>query len=104
MGSVLAATKDTLLWENGSIHDLTALILPGSDIEVFEAWDVNDRGEIAAVGMLPNGDQHAILLVPASEEEIAAANAINVSHPTSLLCALSLRTQRIQFPAVATGC
>ena len=59
------------------------MILPGSDIEVFEAWDVNDRGEIAAVGMLPNGDQHAILLVPASEEEIAAANAINVSHPTS---------------------
>jgi probable HAF family extracellular repeat protein len=71
------------LWENGSIHDLTAMILPGSDVEVFEAWDINDRGEIAAVGVLPNGDQHAVLLVPASAEEIAAANALSESQPTS---------------------
>lgn len=61
------------LWQNGTIHDLTAMILPGSDIYVFEAWDINDFGEIAAVGRLPNGDQHAVLLIPASAEEIAAA-------------------------------
>ncbi|MGA7414072.1 MAG: hypothetical protein WBW33_26595, partial [Bryobacteraceae bacterium] len=24
----------------------------------------NDRGEIAVTGILPNGDQHAILLIP----------------------------------------
>jgi len=81
MGNV----QHMFLWENGSVHDLTAMILPGSDIDVFEAWDINDRGEIAAVGMLPNGDQHAVLLVPASEEEIVAANAINVSQPRSAM-------------------
>jgi probable HAF family extracellular repeat protein len=81
MGNV----QHMFLWENGSIHDLTAMILPGSDIEVFEAWDMNDRGEIAAVGMLPNGDQHAVLLVPASASEIAAANALNVSQPRSAM-------------------
>jgi probable HAF family extracellular repeat protein len=80
MGNV----EHMFLWENGSIHNLTATILPGSDIDVFEAWDINDRGEIAAVGMLPNGDQHAVLLVPASASEIAAANAINVSHAPSI--------------------
>ncbi|MGA2455983.1 MAG: hypothetical protein ABSF85_00205 [Terriglobales bacterium] len=72
-------TKHMFLWQNGAIHDLTALILPGSDIQVFEAWDMNDQGEIAAVGQLPNGDVHAVLLVPASADEIAAANALNPS-------------------------
>jgi hypothetical protein len=36
-------------------------------------FDINDRGEIAAVGILPNGDTHAVLLIPASKDEIAAA-------------------------------
>jgi probable HAF family extracellular repeat protein len=72
----MGTVEHMFLWENGSIHDLTALILPGSDIDVFEAWDMNDRSEIAAIGVLPNGDQHAVLLVPASAEEVAAANAL----------------------------
>lgn len=75
MGNV----KHMFLWQNGSIHDLTALILPGSDLQVFEAWDMNDQGEIAAIGQLPNGDQHAVLLVPACAEEIAAATALNAA-------------------------
>jgi hypothetical protein len=33
--------------------------------------------------VLPNGDQHAVLLVPASPEEVAAANALAVSQPAS---------------------
>ncbi len=83
MGQAVGTSTDCMghvrhmfLWQNGSIHDLTALILPGSDIQVFEAWDINDLGVIAAVGMLPNGDQHAVLLVPASADEIAAASAL----------------------------
>jgi len=79
----MGTVEHMFLWENGSIHDLTAMILPGSDIKVFEAWDINDRGEIAAVGMLPNGDQHAVLLIPASASEIAAAGALGVSQPAS---------------------
>jgi probable HAF family extracellular repeat protein len=77
----MGTVEHMFLWENGSIHDLTAMILPGSDIDVFEAWDMNDRGEIAAIGVLPNGDQHAVLLVPACAAEIAAANALPVVTP-----------------------
>jgi hypothetical protein len=36
--------------------------VPG--IKVGDVNFINDRGEIAATGVLPNGDHHAILLVP----------------------------------------
>jgi len=75
----MGTVEHMFLWENGSIHDLTGMILPGSDIGVFEAWDINDRGEIAAVGMLPNGDEHAVLLIPASAAEIAASTALPIA-------------------------
>jgi probable HAF family extracellular repeat protein len=70
--------------ENGeSMVDINTLVLHGSEIEVVDAYDINDRGEIAGLGMLPNGDVHAVLLIPASEEEIAAAAALNESHSAS---------------------
>ena len=53
--------------------DINTLVLPGSDIEVVDAFDINDRGEVAGAGVLPNGDVHAVLLIPASPAEIAAA-------------------------------
>ncbi len=54
-----------LLWENGGPSvDLNTLVEPGSNITVGDVNYINDRGEIAATGVLPNGDQHAILLVP----------------------------------------
>jgi probable HAF family extracellular repeat protein len=69
--------------ENGQpMVDINTLVLPGSDIEVVDAYDINDRGEIAGLGQLPNGDQHAVLLIPATPEEIAAADALNASQPT----------------------
>lgn len=53
------------LWEDsGPIVDLNQLVLPGSDLTVVGATYINDRGEIAAQGALPNGDSHAILLIP----------------------------------------
>ena len=58
--------------------DLNTLVLPGSDLTLTGATFINDRGEIAGAGVLPNGDQHAVLLVPASEAEIAAAEALSV--------------------------
>ena len=53
------------LWENGGpIVDLNVLAIPGSGFHVGEAKLINDRGEIVCNGVLPNGDIHAILLVP----------------------------------------
>ncbi len=59
--------------------DINTLVLPGSDLHIVDLFSINERGEIAGGAVLPNGDEHAIVLVPASAEEIAAANAINVS-------------------------
>jgi probable HAF family extracellular repeat protein len=57
------------LWENGGpIVALQTLISPPSDITVTGATFINDRGEIVAGGILPNGDEHAILLVPCDED------------------------------------
>jgi hypothetical protein len=63
--------------------DINTLVLPGSDIEVVDATYINDRGEIAGGGILPNGDFHAVLLAPASAKEIATANALGISRSTA---------------------
>ena len=52
------------LWEHGSITDLSALIRPGSDMIFNDPVMINDRGEIAGNGVLPDGSVHAALLVP----------------------------------------
>jgi probable HAF family extracellular repeat protein len=56
------------LWEHGGpIVDLESLTLPGSGLTVIAGNLINDRGEIAGRGILPNGDTHAILLIPCDE-------------------------------------
>jgi probable HAF family extracellular repeat protein len=56
------------LSENGGpIVNLNELVLPGSDVTVATGLVINDRGEIAGRGILPNGDYHAILLIPCDE-------------------------------------
>jgi probable HAF family extracellular repeat protein len=63
--------------------DINTLVVPSSDIEIVDALYITDDGVVAATGVLPNGDEHAVLLVPASAEEIAAADALNASRPRS---------------------
>jgi len=52
------------LAENGSIVDVNTLVVGGSGVTALNAFDINDRGEIAGYGVLPNGDPRAVLLVP----------------------------------------
>jgi probable HAF family extracellular repeat protein len=54
------------LWEDGTLSDLNMLVAP-SALHLAEARAINDRGEIAGHGVLPTGDQHAVLLIPAGE-------------------------------------
>jgi probable HAF family extracellular repeat protein len=66
----LAAGVDLhgFLWEHGApIVDLNTLVPPGSDVTITNAFDINDRGEIAGNGFLPNGDSRAVLLIPCDE-------------------------------------
>jgi probable HAF family extracellular repeat protein len=53
------------LWQHGKpMVDLNSLVSSNSSIYVTFAFTINDRGEIAGSGVLPNGDEHAVLLVP----------------------------------------
>jgi hypothetical protein len=64
-------------------------------LQLQVAGNINDRGEIAGFGVLPNGDKHAFLLVPCDEkhpgiegcdfsmaEESAAASVEPTIHAT----------------------
>ena len=52
------------LWEGGVLYDLNTLVPPDSGFFIAGVNFINDRGEIAATGFLPNGDEHALLLIP----------------------------------------
>jgi probable HAF family extracellular repeat protein len=57
------------LWQNGTLYDLNTLIPPLSGVTVGDVNFINDRGEIAVTGILPNGDQHDLLLVPVGNND-----------------------------------
>jgi probable HAF family extracellular repeat protein len=69
-GSVVRA----VLWENGSIFDLNSLVPENSSLQLFEAFNINDRGEIVGWG-IPAGvqDPHfggrLFLLIPCGSDE-----------------------------------
>jgi len=56
--------------------DLNDLIVGDPGMVIFEAYYINDAGDIAATGLLPNGNVHAILL-----KHTSATGAVN--HGTS---------------------
>ena len=58
---------DAFLWENGSMADLNSLVSPPSALHLTKGVDINERGEIAGFGFLPNGDVRAFLLIPCDE-------------------------------------
>lgn len=53
------------LWQDGVLYEVNSLIPPNSGFFISYLNFINDRGEIAATGVLPNGDQHDLLLIPA---------------------------------------
>jgi probable HAF family extracellular repeat protein len=56
------------LWEKGGpMVDLNSLIPSNSGMQLLGAQNINERGEIAGLGLLPNGDAHAFLLIPCDE-------------------------------------
>ncbi|MEQ1354704.1 MAG: hypothetical protein ABLT11_11835 [Candidatus Acidiferrum sp.] len=67
------------LWENGGpMVDLQTLVPPGASLVLAEAEFINDRGEIAGAAQLPNGDSHAVLLIPRDRDDDAADDATAV--------------------------
>jgi probable HAF family extracellular repeat protein len=81
-GQIVGGSSDchnflhAFVWnEGGPMLDLNALIPPGSGLQLTNAININDRGEILAksipVGVTPIDDEdlgHMVLLVPCEEE------------------------------------
>ena len=60
------------LWEKGGpMVDLNTLVSPASNLNLFEADFINDRGEIVARGFTEEGDVHTAILTPQTEADSA---------------------------------
>jgi probable HAF family extracellular repeat protein len=76
------------LWENGGpVVDLNSLVPPGSQLLLTDPANINDRGEIAGVGVDANGNQHAFLLIPCDNDDAgwqsaAGETSANSAAPT----------------------
>jgi probable HAF family extracellular repeat protein len=57
-----------VLWQNGTMIDLNTVIPADSPLFLMEAAAINDRGQIAGWGRLPNGNIRPFLLTPCDEE------------------------------------
>jgi probable HAF family extracellular repeat protein len=82
-GQVVGGTSDcrnflhAFVWEEGGpMRDLNKLIAPGSGLQITNAFNINDRGEILAksfpLGTTPNDDEdlgHLVLLIPCGKED-----------------------------------
>jgi probable HAF family extracellular repeat protein len=51
------------LWENGQMIDLNTTVGPDSDLQLLDALEINERGEIIGQGALADGNQHVFLLM-----------------------------------------
>jgi len=67
-GSNCESAVHAALWDNGGpAVDLNTLIPSNPDLVLYEALYINDRGDIAALGTLSNGDIHSFVLTPCDE-------------------------------------
>jgi probable HAF family extracellular repeat protein len=72
-GDCSGNATNALLWDRGELINLNAFVPAGSGVRLTEAVGINDRGDLAAQGVLPNGDLHAFLLTPCDDEPVEAA-------------------------------
>jgi probable HAF family extracellular repeat protein len=91
------------LWENGGpLVDLNSLIVNSSGLTVREGDFINDGGEIVGRAILPNGDVHAVILIPCDDDHadvqgcdydtVDAENAIAGVHPVQATDAFNAAT------------
>ena len=86
-GQIVGGSSDcrnflhAFVWEDdGPMLDLNTLIPPGSGVQLTNAFNINDRGEILAksipLGTTPVDDEdldHVVLLIPCHEEDDCAS-------------------------------
>lgn len=58
---------NAFLWEDGPMKNLNYLIDANSNWGLWEAWDINNAGQIVGMGRSPSGHEEAFLLTPVPE-------------------------------------
>jgi probable HAF family extracellular repeat protein len=85
VGCVFDSQSHAVLWEHGAIFDLNNLIARNASLTLELAQGINDRGEIAGIGVDAGGNEHAYLLVPCDKksdcQEIVAGEATAAPPP-----------------------
>jgi probable HAF family extracellular repeat protein len=94
-----AFTPSAVLWDHGSIVDLNTLVPSNSGLHLEGAHAINDRGEIECGGILPNGDAHAILLIPCGEGDDGCA----AEHPIAARDSTLTEAQRLTMQRIVAG-
>jgi probable HAF family extracellular repeat protein len=79
VGCVFDSQSHAVLWEHGSVFDLNTVIAPGASLTLELAQGINDRGEIAGVGVDRGNNQHAFLLVPCDEDSSPDCQEVSAS-------------------------
>jgi probable HAF family extracellular repeat protein len=81
------------LWDDGGpMIDLNTVVAPGSGLTLADATFINDRGEITVQGSLPNGDTHAVLLIPCGGDPTDAQGCQDHTESTTTAVKSSLAT------------
>jgi probable HAF family extracellular repeat protein len=63
----IPASWRAFLHDGRRMHDLNALIAPDSGWFLYEATDINDRGQVVGLGICPEGKLHGFVLTPVPE-------------------------------------
>jgi probable HAF family extracellular repeat protein len=98
-GTCFVGGRAWLSDNGGPMLDLNDLALPGSGLHLQDARLINDRGEIVCTGVLPNGDLHAVLLIPVDDDDIATPAPRYVPNATQLP-PQPQRSNRYHLPSV----
>jgi probable HAF family extracellular repeat protein len=62
------STIDAFVWSKRTgMIDLNTVLSATSDLQLEEADNINDQGEIFGLGFLPNGDERAFVLIPCGD-------------------------------------
>jgi probable HAF family extracellular repeat protein len=76
------------IWQNGTIIDLNVFVPPTSDLTIVDSHYINDAGEIAAVGILPDGSERVAVLIPCDGPQTSdngcIASSVAASRATQL--------------------
>ena len=87
------------LWEDGGpLVDLDTLIPSGSGLQMYEAHQINDLGEVAIGALDANGNNHAVLLIPCDENHPGIEGC-----DYSMVDAATASEQSAEHPGVPTG-